>query len=260
MDNQLDISRLLLLRKVTRGISDLIGGQLRSHLQTLTPLFHPRSVLGEFVRGANKQSVKGEDDALQDLRRLYSSVATTAPFHLRKELETPLDLVSTTLEFAPAEYTHQANAGNDSKAIAVSTPLKWVVSYSGFGLKKMREFLDGQSTSGGNDLYQGLLHHLVLHVLFTRRAGLVRLLESMRFTVATERIESFGLLPITVVQACVRTLRPVDDVVIQSTEISGTAAFEEVVDLDAISGLRDPVKDQLLKLVQQFDPNLLMNH
>lgn len=257
MDQQLDISRLLLLRKVTRGIADLMGGQLRGHLQTLAPLMHPRSVLGEYVRGTSKQSVKGEEDALQELRNLYQTLAPAAPFNLRKELETPLDIVSSTLEIAPAEYLHKAHSASENKSVTVSSPLRWTVSYAGFGWKKMREFVSAQATSGGNELYQGLIHNLVLHLVFTRRPGLVKLFESMRFKIATSRLEGFGQIPVTLIEAPVGTLRPSDEIVIQSTEMSGANAFEEIVDLDAVAALSDPLKDQLLSVVREFGGDLL---
>lgn len=252
MDTELDISRLLGLRKVTRGISDLLGGMLTSHLRTLGPLFQPRALLGEYVRGTAKQSVKGEEEALQRVKTLYASVAPRAPFNLRKELETPLDVVSSILELAPAEYSHQADTGREKKTIMVATPLKWVLSYSGFGVARMREFLTLQGASGGNDLYQGILHHLVLHVLFAQRPGLVALLEAMRFRVNTTHYDDLGQLPITVLEAPLSTIRPSDDVVIQSTEISGTNTFAEVVDPQAIEEMADPLKQQLREIVRSL--------
>ncbi len=45
-------------------------------------------------------------------------------------------------------------------------------------------------------------------------------------------------------------MRPPDSVIIESTEISGTDSFEEVVNLDELNNLTDPVKEQLLKIAQ----------
>lgn len=252
MDTELDISRLLTLRKVTRGISDLLGGMLTNHLRTLGPLFQPRALLGEYVRGTTKQSVKGEEEAIQRIKTLYATVAPRAPFNLRKEIETPLDVVSNILELAPAEYSHQADTGREKKTIVVATPLKWVLSYSGFGIPRMREFLALQGASSGNDLYQAILHHLVLHVIFAQRPGLVALLEAMRFRVTSIQYEGLGQLPITVLEAPLSTVRPSDEVVIQSTEISGTGSFAEVVDPRAIDEMPDPMRVQLQDIVRSF--------
>src|SRR5438067_1507201 len=94
MDTQLDISRLLVLRKLTRAVADLLGGELRGYLATLTPLLHPRHVFGEHVRSAVKQSVKGDHEAYEQLRGLYARLAHATPFNLRKDLDTQLDLPS----------------------------------------------------------------------------------------------------------------------------------------------------------------------
>ena len=45
--------------------------------------------------------------------------------------------------------------------------------------------------------------------------------------------------------------------IIESTEISGTPVFEEVVDLDALANMVDPVKKQLVELVRSHGEDLL---
>ena len=41
-----------------------------------------------------------------------------------------------------------------------------------------------------------------------------------------------------------------DDVIIESTEVSGMDAFEEVVNVDDIAALRDPLRERLLEIVK----------
>jgi hypothetical protein len=250
MNSPLDISRLLTLRKITRAIAEPVAAELRAHLATLAPLFHPRLVFGDAVRGATKQpSGRSELDAMQELINLYPTVARSSPFGLRRELEVPLDVTSSALEITPVEYLHEAVCASEKKSIVVSCPLKWVLSFDGHSPKKLRELVSAQSSSGGLELYHGILHHLMLHVILKRRPGLVKLLESMRFTVEEGRSADLGQLPLTTLGWPVATMRPADEVVVQTTEISGTASFEEVINPDDVGKLRDPLKDRVESVI-----------
>lgn len=50
MNQAFDIPRLSVLRKLTRAVADILTGELKTHLATLTPLIQPRQVFGEFIR------------------------------------------------------------------------------------------------------------------------------------------------------------------------------------------------------------------
>lgn len=250
MDTQFDISRLLVLRKLTRAVAELLGGELRAHLATLAPLLHPRTVLGEYVRGPVKQSVKGEHEAYEQLRGMYAPLAAAAPFNLRRDLEAPVDLASVQPELTPAEYSHVARGGQETKTISVTSPLKWALSFSGFSPKRLRELLANQKTLTGNEIGQCVLQGLLLQVTLSRRPGLTELLQGLRYSVVTGRAEGLGELPVTYLECPVRTVLPGDDVIIQSTEISGAPVFEEVVNLDDIAGLADPLRERLCDLAR----------
>ena len=58
-------------------------------------------------------------------------------------------------------------------------------------------------------------------------------------------------MPITYVSAAVNTVRPPDEVIIESTEISGMAVFEEVLNPDDVTALRDPLREKLMDLAKQ---------
>ena len=45
-------------------------------------------------------------------------------------------------------------------------------------------------------------------------------------------------------------MRPPDEVLIESTEVSGMNAFEEIVQLEDVEKLRDPLKEQLLAITK----------
>ena len=247
MDERFNTKRLLSLRKLTRAAADLLRGQLREHLATLAPLLRPRSVLGDYAKGTVKESVRGADTAFKELQAQYESVAAARPFGLPKELTAPVDAVGVGLEIAPVEYVHQAKTDGQSKAVAVTMPLRWVLSYSGHGPRRLRELLANPDRAS-NELGQTVLHTLVLHLVLNRQPGLGQLFEGLRFPASSGKLPGLGELPVVFLTAAVPTVRPPDDVIMESTEISGMDAFEEVVDPDELLRLRDPLREHLVEL------------
>jgi len=239
---------MLALRKLTRAVADHLTQQLRSHLATLAPLINPRNVFGLHLRSTTKQSVKGEAEAFEQLKRLYLPLAGSAPFNLRKDLESPLDIVNILPEIVPVEYAYEIQDAGQNKTITITSPLKWVLTFSGNGPKRLKELLAQQKSIVGSDLQQCVLNYLVMHVTLQSRPGVTKLLEALRFPITAGKMEEFGDLPVTYIECPVTTGRPSNEVIIQSTEISGTPAFEEVVSPDVVTGIRDPFKEQLLAL------------
>jgi len=258
MNEPLDISRWLVLRKITRAVGEVLAQELKTHLATLAPLLQPRHVLGQHLRGNEKQSVKGDAEAFEELRRLYQTVAGKSVWSLPKQIETPVDILSTPLELTPAEYVYELNVGAQPKIVLVTSPLQWVLGFSGFSFRRLRELASApRTTTGKDEVQQCVLHFLVLHVTLSRRPGITRLFEALRFPLATSERAEFEGLPINCLAGPISTLRPPDDVIIQSTELSGMDVFEEVVNLDALAQLRDPLRDRLVELVRSHDRSLL---
>ena len=92
----------------------------------------------------------------------------------------------------------------------------------------------------------------MLHVAFQQR-GVHELFAALRFPVSTHHDPVLGNLPITVISSAAATVRPPDDTIIESTEISGTDTFEEVIDLEAIEKLEDPVRARLAALIREHE-------
>ena len=259
MDDRFTIQNLLILRKITRSVADHVRGQLKDHLTTLAPLFRPRTLLGENVRSTTKEVVKGADKSLQDLQSIYGPVAATKLFDLPKELNPPLELPGSVLEFNLVEQSYTAKTDKETKTISVTSPLKWILSYAGYGPKQLRDLLATRATRTGDELRQTVLHFCVLHLMINvvKQTGLAELLGGLRYSVSAGRLPEFGELPVTFLAAAVPTLRPPDEIIIESTEISGTPVFEEVVDIDGIINLRDPLKVRAIELVKATDASLL---
>jgi hypothetical protein len=248
MADVVNTQKLIELRKVTRGVADLMRGELKQFLTTLMPLFQPRTLLGHYVQGAGKEPVRGADRVFKELLNAYEGVAGSKPFSLPRDLKPPLPVDSHALEFAPLEYSHAAKGRKVTKNVTVTSPLRWVLSYSGFGPERLREALSAGDSSGATILEQ-VLHHVVLHVAFQQK-GVAALFEALRLPVSTQHFPDLGNLPISVVSAAVPTVLPPDETIIESTEISGSDAFEEVVDVAAVRELKDPLREKLLAALE----------
>lgn len=244
MAEVLSTQKLLELRRVTRNVADLLRGELKQGLMTLMPLFQPRTLLGHYVQGAGKEPARGGDRVFKDLVGAYEAVSGTKPFSLPRDLKPPLPIDSNALEFVPFEYAHTVKGRKASKTVTVTSPLRWVLSYAGFGPDRLREVLASGDTSGAT-IQEHVLHQLVLHVAFQQK-GVSALFEALRFPTSTEHFPDLGGLPISVVSAAVPTVRPPDETIIESTEISGSDAFEEIVDVAAVRELSDPMREKLL--------------
>lgn len=249
MDQPKNTQQLLQLRKLTRAVSDQLRGQLKDYLVTLSPLIRPRTVLGDYVQGNAKETVRGADKTFKDLQSLYESVAGSGPFHLAKELKAPVELVSSALEMLPLEYSYVAKGEQGEKTVAITSPLKWVLVYSGYTLTRLRQILMDRNRSD-TELRECVLHHLVLNTVVTKQSGVGRILQALHFPVRTETFPGLGQLPVTVISSTLSTVRPTDDVIIESTEISGTDAFEELLNTEDVSRLANPFKDTLVPILK----------
>jgi hypothetical protein len=243
--------KLLELRRLTRSVADLLRGELKQYLATLMPLFQPRTLLGHYIQGASKEPVRGADRVFKDLVAAYEGVSGSRPFSLPRDLKPPLPVDSNALEFVPFVYPHTAKGKKATKTVTVTSPLRWVLSYSGYGPDRLREALAAGDSSGATILEQ-VLHHVLLNVAFQQK-GVAPLFEALRFPGSTHHFPELGNLPITVISTAVPTVRPPDETIIESTEISGSDAFEEVIDVAAVRELKDPMRERLVATLESAD-------
>jgi hypothetical protein len=239
--------KLLDLRKLTRAVADALRNELAEHLATLLPIFRPRNLLGSYVQGAPKD-LRGSDKAFKELQGLYEGVASTKPFSLPRDLKAPIPVDATALEILPFDYNHSARSKRVTKTVRITSPLRWAIAYPGSSPERLLEALS--SGDPGTSVSEIVLHTLTLHVAFQQR-GVRDLFAALRYPMETRHEPGLGNLPISVISAPVATVRPPDETIVESTEISGTASFEEVVDPDAIETLEDPVKARLSAILKE---------
>ena len=131
----------------------------------------------------------------------------------------------------------------------VTAPLTWILSYAGFSLARLRALI-ADSNRSREELQRVLTHHLLLHVVLEKKSGLRALLDALHFSVKTETIPEFGELPLMVVTSAVKTERPPDDVILESTDLSGVDASEEIVRVTNVAGMVDARRARLLEIVE----------
>ena len=256
MDEVFTTKKLLQLRKLTRSIADLLRQQLRGTLVTLEPLLRPRMLYGEHVQGHGKDLVRGADKALRELQTDFVAVSSTKPFNLRTELKAPFEVISAALEMNAVEYTYTAKGERESKQVVVTSPLKWVLCFSGYSVPALRQLLADRHRTE-EELRNFVLHFLLVEAVFRKQPGVAALLEALHFNVVAEKWPDLGSIPVLCITTDVSTYRPPDEVIIESTEISGSNAFEEFVDVEDIVRVREPFKEKLLEVVKAQAPDLV---
>jgi hypothetical protein len=256
MNGRDSIQSLLALRKLTRAITDAVRVQMTEYLKTLTPLLRPKALLGEYVQGGPKESSRKADKAFGDLQALYETVAVVKPYNLPRELNPPLSFTTLGLEITPLDYYHVAQSGAETRRIKVRCPLTWVLTYTDFPPTRLQELLEAKARSI-EELQRFALHYLVLHLAATSDPSLMRVFESLHFPLTTTKSREFGELPITRIGIGISTSRPSDALMIESAELTGMDAFEEVIKVEDIAGLADPFKGRLIEIARQQAPELV---
>ena|SRR5688500_8205439 len=249
------IQSLLVLRKLTRAIADAVRAQLTEHLATLAPLLRPQLVFGEYIQSGHKETSRKADEALKELQALYDAIAPVQPLNLRRELTPPFVFSNVGLEITPVDYVHAAQAGSESKRIAIRSPLTWTLTYTGFGPSRLQEVLDAKVR--GEELQKFIVSYLIMHLVTSHQKGVLQVLEQLHLPVTTATAKEFGPLPLTRIGIGIATERPPDAVVLESAELTGMDAFEEVVNVDDIARLSDPLKDRLLEIARRHIPELV---
>jgi hypothetical protein len=135
----------------------------------------------------------------------------------------------------------------------VRSPLTWTLTYSGYPPTRLPDLLKAKLQTG-DELTQLVVSYLLMHVVISNSPGLMSVFEALHFPITTTKVPEFGPLPITRIGVAVSTTRPSDEVILQSAELTGMDAFEEVVNVKDISQLRDPLKHRLLEIARQHVP------
>ena len=244
----LTFEQLAKLREQTEAITDLLRDRLQSHLETLRPLFAPRRLLGKYVD--RKEDVSGSEKAVAQLREKFKETCG-APFSLIPELD---DDIFTRIDNIPElyawEYTYEARSEGEPRALTISSPVRWALTYgSGNTLSQLRQALAGRHERRTDVIRQFVVNALVMNLFFAKYPGMARLLSDLRFKVHVDKCPGLGALPFVTLNACLPSFRPEDNLILMATRFSGVSNFVELIDVDAVHTLQDPLKAQILEFL-----------
>ena len=245
----LDNKEFLHLRQSTDKIASALTQRLKDHLTTLRPLFIPRKLLGTYIKSSSLEEVNGSDRAFARLQEQYGLICEE-PFKIPKKLQTPLPAISNTLESAPYQYM-LALGGDTAKEVKITAPTRFIISFqSECPLSRLRAMLSGAEGRQPDDMRQAILSHLVLVLFLEQFPALTNLLADLRYTVEIEKIADLGGLPAVILTAPLETFLPPDDFIVEITQLSGIPAFQEIIDMDAVKNIPDPLQDALQELIR----------
>ena len=250
---KLSFSDLAEQRRKTEIISRFLQDQLVGYLETLRPLLAPEKLLGRHA--GSKVEAPQADRALAELEQNYRSF-TTKPFDLPQEFEKSwLMTLGGSLELHRWEYGHTATAGGETKLITLTHPARWVLSYkTGYSAARVREALTSRELRGTENLRQFVLGALVLHMVLGRNPGLSALFAGLRYDLRVEQSSDLQKLPLVTITSTLPAFRPADDLIIAAAGFSGIAAFIELIDLEAVPKLEDPLKTNIQSLINTGKP------
>jgi hypothetical protein len=252
----LNVEQLLHLHTLTKDVSKFFQKQLRGHLDTIAMLFRPRRMLGDAMEGTERDSAGNSERSLAELRDLYSRVALR-PFDLRPELTLPLESIPTQFQLYEWEYLHHAKTDRGVRNIRVTSPLTWVVTYSStYSLTMLRQVLAGQEDRNQEAVRAFVLRACIMHLHFTKFPAIGDLLASLRYRMEVRRSPEMGDLPLVTISAPFRTVRPPDNLVNVAAGLAGGTTFAEVLDVDTVRNLQDPLREEIGAILRSHQQEL----
>ncbi len=245
----LTVDQLAELRQRTEAIAGLLRSQLQAHLETLRPLFAPRRLLGRYAD--RKEDVVGSEKAVTQLRERLAEVCG-APLSLTPELdEDMLGRIDNRPELYPWEYTYEPKGEGEAKTLTITSPVRWILTYaSGSPLSQVRQAVAGKHERRSDSLRQFVINALVMRLLLDKNPGIGQLLTDLRYQVQVDKCPGLGALNFVTVRACLPSFRPADNLILMATRFSGVSNFVELIDIDAVHALEDPLKPRIEELLR----------
>ena len=240
----LTFERLPELRARTETVSAMLRDQLSAHLETVRPILSPERILGR--TSAAKADTTLADRCLSQLQQSYRQFAAR-PFDLPSELDPYwLSLVGTRVALYPWEYTYQAGAEREARTITMTSPVRWVMSFtSTYTLAQFRQAVAGGGERQPEHVRQFVVNALVMQLVFANVPGLTALFADLRYEVQTQSTPELPKLPLITVTSALGSFRPTDELIVAATNFSGIPAFIELIDIDGLSRLKDPLRARI---------------
>ena len=258
MDGRDSIQSLLVLRKLTRAIAEAVRQQMTEYLATLAPLLRPPMVLGDYIQGGAKEATRrvgqgfeGASGALRHRRRRPNPTRCRASCRRRFDFRAP------TWKSPRWTIRMSIQSGSETRTIMVRSPLTWTLTYTGFAPTRLPELVKAKFRAG-DDMQQFVLAYLLMHVVDEQLTGPDA--GPGRAALSADDHHPPRVRPAADHANRGRRgvdLPPLGRVIIESAELTGMDAFEEVVNVEELSKLRDPFKERLIAIAREQAPDLV---
>ena len=170
---EIQLEQMTQLRKRSKAVSVILNKELQAYLKTITPLFSPRKVLGEYMQSASRDKVVGAEKNYSIILENYKAVLRDA-FGFNAKLSSPVPAIQNELVAEPWVYSDDL----EGTVLSFSSPVRWVLSYDcSYDLPRLiAEKLKGEQPHY-DSITPFVLNALVIWLLLENSPGLVRLLE-----------------------------------------------------------------------------------
>ena len=144
------------------------------------------------------------------------------------------------------EYLHETKTDRGRRAIKVTTPLTWVIAYSStYSLSMLRQVVAGHEERDSDAVRAFVLRACLMHLHFTKFPAIAELLAGLRYRVEVRHSPELGDLPLVTISPPFSTMRPADNLVTTASGLAGGASFAEVLDLETVRKLQDPLRQEI---------------
>jgi hypothetical protein len=248
-EETLTFEQLAELRQQTEAIAGFLRNRLQGYLETLRPLFAPRRLLGKYAD--RKEDVAGSEKAVIQLRQRFAEVCG-APYSLTPDLDEDLfTRIENRPELHPWEYSYEAKNDEESRALTITSPVRWILTYSsGYTLSQIRQSVTSKQDRRLDHIRQFLVNALVMHLLLAKYPGISQLLSDLHYRVQTDKCPGLGMVPFVTVSGCLPSFRPADNLILKATRFSGVPDFVELIDIEAVQTLQDSLKSKIDELLR----------
>ncbi len=242
------LDELLEFRETTERISEFLSKRLRGHVATLAPLLTAGRVLGKHAGG--RESAPRADEALAQLTERYQQAF--GPMDLRPELDaaTVTAIGSATIQIHPYEYAYEAQGTKGNKNIAMTSPVKWVVTYGAdLSLSQFRNLMGSPAgESRGKAMQKFVVNALAFQIVLERSGSVCQLLGDLRYETGVQALPGLERLPLAVIGVPVPSFRPADELLLTAVRLSGIPGFIELIDTEMLGAIPDPLREQVQAL------------
>lgn len=247
MANVRDIKmeELTQFREISQKVSSHLLDELTRYLKTLTPLFSPRKVLGEYMAGATKDKVIGAEKNYSMIEERYKVIMRDA-FGFSAKLSSVVPVVSNKITLYNWEYLETF----DETLLTISSPTKWVLGFeNAVNIKRLLQMKTENKKLLQEEATAFVVSKLVMAQLIDNSPGLRNIVEGLGFKIIAGKIpECSGDLPYVILSAPFESFRPQDELVKMAAQFSGSSSFGELIDIADIEQMSYPKRDHLLAI------------